>query len=145
MRRRVVKIVTVVSAVVCVGSLLLVGRSFFVGDVVRVPFETYRSCGAASVQGQLIVFRTGWGPHQFAYFRDSTSELGDDLDQTWNGATGIRQLGIGWRNSDHVLVLILPLWLLPIVTAILPVWWWVRRRRAGRRGFEVVGEAARKD
>ncbi|HEV2294169.1 MAG TPA: hypothetical protein VGR35_09950 [Tepidisphaeraceae bacterium] len=38
--------------------------------------------------------------------------------------------------------MILPLWRLPLLTAIGPVRWWRKRRRDGGRGFAVEGAGA---
>jgi hypothetical protein len=39
-------------------------------------------------------------------------------------------------------IIVLPLWLLPILTAILPVRWWLIRRRRGGREFPVEAKPA---
>jgi hypothetical protein len=135
MRRRVVKIVTLVSAIICVGSLLLVGRSFVRVDVVGGPLGQSSSGGITSIEGELVLWYDVY--HQpFGYFSATPGELRHIQYLLWADIQGIRWLSVGWGVSGGERVLVLPLWLMPIVTAILPVRWWVRRRREGRRGFE---------
>jgi hypothetical protein len=136
MRRRVVNVLAGVSAVVCVLSLGVVGRSFFWSDALWVPIGQNNACGAGTFDGQVML---GHAPHsrRFEYFSESASEGGPALNVLWRDMTGIRWLGIGWGTPLGYTILILPLWVVPIVSAVLPVWWWRVRRRAGGRGFEV--------
>ena len=136
MRRRVMKILTLVSAIICVGSLLLVGRSFVVFDFVGAPFGQRDLCGAGTIDGQLILLHER-RPVQFYYFNQSARSQRREMEPVWQNLNGVRWLGVGWGSAFGEDFLILPLWLVPMVTAILPVRWWVRRRREGRRGFEV--------
>jgi hypothetical protein len=135
MRRRVINALTLVSAVVCVGSALLVGRSFFRVDVVRVPASP-GSVGATAFDAKLILWESPI-PGDRRYFTEDVTEYRSAVAKVWNDITGIHWLAVGWGSSIGGNYLILPLWLVPIVTAILPVRWWMRRRREGRRGFEV--------
>ncbi|HEV2295479.1 MAG TPA: hypothetical protein VGR35_16640 [Tepidisphaeraceae bacterium] len=60
----------------------------------------------------------------------------------WGGMRGSRWLGIGWGGVSEQKLLILPLWLLPLLTAIAPVRWLLKRRRERGRGFAVEGAGA---
>jgi hypothetical protein len=55
MRRRVVNVLAVVSAVVCVLSLMLVGRSVFRSDRLAVPIGQNNTFWAATIDGQLVI------------------------------------------------------------------------------------------
>src|SRR5688500_18404303 len=66
----------------------------------------------------------------FQYFSRSAREVRPQLDRLWRSeARGIRPLGLGWGTANSLTYLILPLWLLPLLTAIPPVRWWRARRR----------------
>jgi hypothetical protein len=136
MRRRVVNVLAVVSAVVCVLSLSVVGRSFFWADQVRVPMGQQNTYYARTVDGQLLVMHIS-ARSELQYSSTSTAEERPTIAATWRAMTRIRWLGIGWITHLGTTVVIVPLWPVPIVTAVLPVWWWRVRRRAGGRGFEV--------
>jgi hypothetical protein len=135
MRRRVVNVLVLVSAVVCVLSLMLVGRSVFRSDQLAVPIGQNNTFWAATIDGQLVLWHVSG--YLLEYFSTSTAEERPDVDNLWKGLTGIRWLGIGWGSPFGWKVVVLPLWVVPIVTAVLPVWWWRVRRRAGGRGFAV--------
>jgi hypothetical protein len=137
MRRRVVNVLAVVSAVVCVLSLAVVGRSFFWLDSVVVPTGQNNSCGVQTMDGQLVLMHVRYRL-DLHYSSTRTAEERPVYDEMWQRLTGIRWLGMGWERSRPFSgrkTLILPLWVVPIVTAIPPVWWWRVRRRAGGRGF----------
>jgi hypothetical protein len=137
MRRRVMTVVTVVSAVVCVGSLLLVGRSMLRWDLVAMPLGDEQACGAYTSAGRLVLWHASY--HQrLAHGSGSGSSGRPELEWFWeHEVRGVRWMGIGWGPFNGLQVLVGPLWPVAMVTAILPVWWWGRRRREGRRGFEV--------
>jgi hypothetical protein len=137
MRRRVMNLLTLVSAVVCVGSALLVGRSFWWADILRVPTGEASGWVLGTVDARLEVSYVEF-PLKLEYLSVRSIFIVANQDQYWKQLTGVRWLRLGWGSPVGVVtVLILPLWLAPILTAILPVRWWVRRRREGGRGFEV--------
>jgi hypothetical protein len=150
MPRRLLHVLTILSAVICVGSLLLVVRSFIRMDTVGFPTGTTSACGVFSLDGQVNLWheRDDDGG-SYAFFHSSKPASVSRRffsDELWSGdsrITGIRWLGIGWGNVDGSKFLVLPLWLLPLLTAILPVRWW-RGRRLHTRGFTVVETPAEK-
>jgi hypothetical protein len=141
MPKRIANGLTLLSAVVCVGSALLVGRSWFRFDSVIVPIGGENVFWAATCQGQMLL----------SHFQDPAASLEhisdelpprDEVDRLWRDLRGVRWAGIGWGSYKGEKVLILPLWLLPLLTAIPPVRWYRARRRAGGRGFAVEGAAS---
>jgi hypothetical protein len=140
MPRRPLHVLSLVSAVVCVLSLVVVGRSFVRSDVVFVPIGHDSTCYFVSVHGQMALAHVR-AYRDFKYASVDTANVRPAIDRVWQNLAGIRWLGIGWGYR----MVVLPLWLVPVVTAVLPVRWWVIRRRAGGgRGFavEVAGESA---
>jgi hypothetical protein len=143
MPKRLANGLTLLSAVVCVGSAMLVGRSFFRSDFVRVPVGNENECGAGTSPGQLVIWHDPV-PSYLRYDSADPATTRKDLDEIWPELTGIRWIG-GWGRYDFGAgiedVVILPLWLLPLLTAIAPVRWYRARRREGGRGFAVKGGA----
>ena len=139
MPKRVANGLTLLSAVVCVGSALLVGRSFLRSDL--VDGELW----GATIDGHVIIVietaarprprpLTYVGSEAAAPFRDVRERLLEH--KQW----AIRWLRIGWVDfMTGVRVVILPFWPLPLLTAIPPLRWWRARRREGGRGFAVEG------
>ena len=151
MPKRVVNGLTVLSAAVCLLSLILVARSCFRAD--QAGFAAGRArLWFSAIDAQLIV---AWDPS--AVFPASfvvpalfdsydAARLRPAFDTVWPRMTGIRALGIGWNLSAAMDErAILPLWLVPLLTAILPVRWWRARRRDAGRGFSVEGLSFRID
>jgi hypothetical protein len=156
MSRRPLHVLSLVSAVVCVLSLGLVGRSFFRMDQVRFPIagneqsyfpddydadqrKRHFLCIGSTMDGRMtlefIPAYRSWG-----YASARTGEVRPLINRSFGQhMTGIRWLGIGWGTTiEGISFVLLPLWLVPVVTAVLPVRWWVIRRRAGGgRGFAV--------
>ncbi|HEV2295258.1 MAG TPA: hypothetical protein VGR35_15505 [Tepidisphaeraceae bacterium] len=131
---------TLLSAVVCVGSAMWVGRSMFVADIVGLPVEKNNGCLGVTIHAQMWLV-LDWSTREFFYSSRRAAELGADEEEIWSAAWGIQWLGLGWGSIGKQTFLILPLWLLPLLTAIAPVWWWRKRRRDGGRGFPVEGAA----
>jgi hypothetical protein len=135
---------SLVSAVVCVLSLLLVGRSYFYMDRIWVSYSQGDAVMASSLDGLLVLHVQQMDAHsrEVGYSGMSASKIRPDYDIMWSLLRGVRWLRIGWDDN----LLILPLWLVPVVTGVLPVRWWMIRRRRVRagRGFavEVVGAEA---
>jgi hypothetical protein len=139
MAKRPLSVLSLVSAMICVGSLLLVGRSFFRSDEVHLPVarDIAYAYVAFTLDGQLVVLQEP-GFYMRHYGTERAVDQRRHLDGIWQSITGIRALGVGWGSwGNDWRNLIFPLWLLPIVTAILPVRWWRLRRRRGGRGFPV--------
>ncbi|HEV2293203.1 MAG TPA: hypothetical protein VGR35_05065 [Tepidisphaeraceae bacterium] len=148
MPRRLANGLTLLSAVVCVGSAMLVGRSFWRVDTVTVPVGRTTQGAIAAAEGQLWLIgvraRTSFSYEELEYTPSLRSEIGS----IWGELHGIRWLGSGYGRYGGTTYLILPLWLLPLLTAIPPVWWWRKRRRDGGRGFAVqavLAESAGRD
>jgi hypothetical protein len=140
MRRRVVNVLSLVSSVVCVLSLSVVGRSFFRADMVVVPMGQESAFLAHTFEGKVVLGNVDLRL-DLEYISGTTAEVRPNYDLMWEQVTGIRWLGVGWGGSVgfiNYMLLILPLWVVPIVTAIPPVWWWRVRRRAGGRGFDMT-------
>ena len=79
------------------------------------------------------------GPPSFVQFPLDAARLRPAVDNVWRRLRGIRALGVGWNMTGvQDEWLILPLWLLPLLTAIPPARWWRARRRASGTGFAVV-------
>jgi hypothetical protein len=132
MPRRIANGLTLLSAVVCAGSAMLVGRSWFRVDMVNVPIRLR----AVTVDGQLLLMH---GPYlRASYETGHAAWIRPHVDDVWGDLRGVRWLGVGWGTSG-VKVLILPFWLLPLLTAIPPVRWWRARRRKGGQGFAIDG------
>ena len=124
MPKRLANGLTLLSAAVCLGSAMLVGRSMFAEDVMTLYSARLE---AATINGQIVVKedRYPWA------FPDPVLS---GMEEAW--------LGIGWGTCARGKYVILPLWLLPLLTAIPPVRWWRARRREGGRGFAVEGAAS---
>jgi hypothetical protein len=148
MRKRLWNGLALLSAVVCVVSLLLVGRSVVRHDSVGMPLgQNYVT--AFSIDAQLwLQFWLAYVPFREAYELNydsgSAADVRPALADRRQVMSGLPWLGLGWGSDGWGKYLLLPLWLLPLVTAIPPVLWWRRRRRAGGgRGFEVLPPADR--
>src|SRR5688572_8582056 len=121
MPKRIANGLTLLSAVVCVGSALLVGRSFAYKDGVGIRAGPRSAGGAWSVHGQLWLSHTGWlPPHSMRYVRPITfhsqSVRGWGIgvrEPDWKYMWGNRWLGVGGGRVLGTRRLILPLWLLP--------------------------------
>jgi len=139
MPKRAANGLTLLSAVVCAGSLLLVGRSFFRCDSLSISAvkETVSSVG--TIDGQLWLLH---GPaYRFTFYSSQpVAAVRAGVSMTWGYLRGFPRLGIGWGSMFEWKYLILPLWLLPVLTAIPPARWWRARRRGGR-GFPVESAA----
>ena len=146
MPKRATNALTLLSVVVCVGSAMLVGRSFFRVDALTVPMGQQNSGGASTVNGTLMLSH-GPLPQQFRFWSPPIAASREVHDVIWRRLGGVRWLGIGWGSIGYPphsqQFIILPLWLLPLLTAIGPVRWWRKRRRGGGRGFSVDAAAAR--
>ena len=141
MPKRIANGLTLLSAVVCVGSAMLVGRSLFQADEFFVPLGQEGGLWMGTLDGQLML---GSDPSTFNFEHLSFPawEGRRELDDSWRELTGIRWIGIGWGKLRDRAFLILPLWLVPLLTAIPPVRWWRARRRNVTRGFAVERTAA---
>jgi len=138
---RPLRFLTLASAVICSGSLLLVVRSVFRADVIEATTNgyPYASAGMATVNGQFWLL---WSPvlpfdrpYTWRYDVERAATVRPRLNQHWSKVWGIRWVGIGCGMSPYR-ILILPLWILPVLTAIPPARWWHMRRRA-TRGFPI--------
>jgi hypothetical protein len=151
MRQRLWNSLTLLSAVVCVPSLLLVGRSVVRYDWVGMPLgQNYVAAFSTDAQLWLTcVPKTLHLPfgkdYELEYRSFSAADARSELADSRQSMSGLPRLGIGWGTRGSSLrIVLLPLWLLPLLTAIPPVLWWRRRRRAGGgRGFEVLPPAGR--
>jgi hypothetical protein len=137
MRRRVVNVLAVVSAVVCVLSLSLVGRSLCCrSDAVWIGIGGWTYYVRTS-DGQLVAHRSAnTAFSRFGYNSVRHAGTLSSFMMTWEEVNGIQGI-VNWGTARGMPIIILPLWVVPIVSAVLPVWWWRVRRRAGWRGFAV--------
>ena len=142
MPKRVANVLTLLCAVVCVTSALWVVRSRFRVDQAGLTIGQGR-LWLTVIDAQVIV---AWDssallPPSFDSF--DAARLRPAADSVWPRMRGIRALGIGWNTTGAMDErLILPLWLLALLTAIPPVRWWRARRRASGAGFEVLAAPA---
>jgi hypothetical protein len=136
MRARLLHIVTLASMVICAASLALVGRSFFRADEAHVPIGLHNKLGVATVDGKLTLWH-GKYSSEWSYSSGSVAIARRAYDNWSQTASGVPSVGIGWQAPSGRQYLVLPLWLLPLLSAILPLRWW-RRRRSHTRGFPVV-------
>jgi hypothetical protein len=140
MRNRPLHVLSLVSAVVCVLSLGLVGRSFYRADVMVAPIWQASEHVVFALDGKVVLTQVSRTYDRWTCFSVHPSGYRELVESFWRKVAGIRWLGIGWGGTAGWWnILILPLWLVPVVTAVLPVRWWVirRRARAWRRGFAV--------
>ena len=145
MLRRIANALTLLSAVVCVGSAMLVGRSFWRADQVWTTGRVQASIG--TVDGLVILSvvynREADGVEVGGFRTHDSAQLRTPSAAMLRRMKGVRWLGVGFTHSPGwpvtITELILPLWLLPLLTAIAPVRWWRVRRREGGRGFAVEG------
>ena len=125
------------SAVVCVGSALLVGRSFFRTDQAGISIGPGR-LWLGAIDAQLVV---AWDPSAVlpaSFISRNASDMRPALDALWGGLSGVRPLGVGWNLTGAIDErAVLPLWLVPLLAAVAPVRWWRKRRRYAGRGFVV--------
>jgi hypothetical protein len=142
MMKRSRNVLTVLSAVVFALSLMLAVRSCFRTDQAGAFIGRGR-LWLVTVDAQLAVV---WDPSAApplatlspSFESHDAAKLRPVLDTVWPRMTGIRALGIGWNVRESMDErLILPLWLVPLLSAILPIRWWQARQRDGRRGFIV--------
>ncbi|MDQ3441335.1 MAG: hypothetical protein M3478_13400 [Planctomycetota bacterium] len=151
MPRRMANVLTLVSAVVCVGSAMVVGRSFFREDQVyssnaqnHVVAQT--TCGQLFLRHHHPTFasKTPWWSWSVSHRRVVSRRDLVDLDFLWGKFPGVRWV-ICWGSFgawERFRFVILPLWLLPLLTAIAPARWWWKRREHRRRGFPVAAAGA---
>jgi len=122
--------------------MIWVGRSWFYADVMGgMKIAPGIVAEAVTVDG-LFVLDWRRGRRSFDYYSNSAKDYRPVLDQIWDNVPGVRWLGVGWRGGWFKVV-ILPLWLVPVLTAILPLRWWrLHRSRHQTYGFEVVEPTA---
>jgi hypothetical protein len=141
MPRRIRNVLTLASAVLCLGSALLVGRSVFRYEMVVLPLPRDIHFGIGVIDVKLMLWH-GRGSGTFVHKNVSSASARPGFHLLWQALTGIRWLGVGWGTRAPNAFLILPLWPLPLLTAIAPVRWWRRRSSSyGARGFAVVDAA----
>jgi hypothetical protein len=148
MPRRPLHVLTLASAVICVGSLILVGRTFFRAD--RVIIKTGQGVSwAEALDGQLLLedYRYNYPTPPLAFTAYDATSRRRMLRARWVGGEikGVRWIGFGFdvTSNPAMKVLVLPLWPVPILTAILPIKWWRQRRfRSELGGFAVVESPA---
>ncbi|HEV2293867.1 MAG TPA: hypothetical protein VGR35_08415 [Tepidisphaeraceae bacterium] len=140
MPRRLANGLTLLSAVVCVGSAMWVGRSFVRIDYATIPIDKRSFARAVQADGYVFVARFR-GTGDWDYHSGHTRVwIREQFRHKLRGEKGIPWVMV-WGGSSGQKYLILPLWLLPLLTAIGPVWWWRKRRREAGRGFAVEGAA----
>ncbi len=122
MPNRAMKGLTLLSAVVCLLSLLLVGRSVFCLDALSVPIAPRRGYSASILDGQLRLWNHDGTSFGYRSYPAAVWRRGESV--RWqHDIAGVRWV-IGWGSHgllDQFRFLILPLWLLPLLTAIPPV------------------------
>lgn len=144
MLERVRSALALMCVVVCVGSAAWMARSCFRSDQAGLSVGQGR-LWLTTIDAKLVI---AWDPSAIlppSFDTYDTASLRLALDTVWSNMSGIRALGIGWNmTGSQDERLILPLWLLPLLTAIPSVQWWRRARaRQAVRGFSVEQPAAR--
>jgi hypothetical protein len=138
MLQRARNALTLLSAAVCVIAAIWVGRSYFRMDQVGVSIGQGR-LWLTTLDAQVIIAWDAPNAPVRPFFQSyDASKMRPAAALLWSRLRGIRALGVGWNLSgtqDERLVL--PLWLLALLTAIPPVRWWRARRRCETRGFAV--------
>ena len=138
MPKRLANGLTLLSAVVCVGSAMLVGRSFFWADSLWIVGHV--QIGITTIDGLGFVSARGRPAHKgtwlFRFDKKDSGMLRPEVDRVWLRMQGVRWLRLGFDAPSHEILL--PLWPLPLLTAIPPVRWWRARWREGGRGFAVA-------
>src|SRR5687768_18493537 len=94
MSKRIANGLTLLSAVVCVGSAMLVGRSVFRIDIVNVPMRLR----VAAVDGQLLLMHGPFYPRA-SHESGPVARIRRDVDDIWGDIRGIRWLGVGYGTS----------------------------------------------
>ena len=141
MPKRIANGLTLLSAVVCGGSLLLLGWSLFRYETLTLPIGPDTSVGIGAIDAQLLLWhgRGSGGLHRYSLSADSARP---GLDLLWRALKGIRGLHIGWGSYAMHRVLVVPLWLIPVLTAVVPVRWWRAHRARRARGFPLEAAPA---
>lgn len=81
---------TLLSAVVCVGSLMLVGRSFVRTDAVLISTVKEHVSSAATIDGQLwLVHATGSDSFFYSYFSRSSAAARPDASTMRTSLRGV--------------------------------------------------------
>ncbi len=147
MPKRAANVLTLVSAVVCAGSVLFVARSFLRLDSMHVGFGERNVFMAIIMDAQLFLRHhtpTFAGGNSFSHHsRGVRKKDRAEQDRMWRNFSGVRWV-ICWGaygRWERFRFVILPLWLVPLLAAILPVRWGRTRRRDGGRGFPVAQAA----
>jgi hypothetical protein len=142
--RRLLHVLTFASAVICVGSLLLVGRSIF-----RVDGVDGGRWWAATIDGHVIIYVEPPRPTRHEPLSYVGSQAAAPFREIRERLLNHRPSAVRWLRIGRVDVMkgvsvtILPFWPVTIVAAILPLRWWRRRRaRVHARGFPVVDATA---
>ena len=128
------------SAVVCVGSAMLVGRSFFRVDRLTFPVADESNGWAATVSGYVLAVFNDRPPRGAFKYDTFGVDVFYHVRDWFEDRSGVPWL-VAWDTRGWAVMLVLPLWLLPLLTAIPPVRWYRARRRERGRGFAVEGSA----
>jgi hypothetical protein len=137
MPKRARNALTLLSAVVCVLSLGFMVRSFFRLDhagmsISRLDAYITTHNGLLTLAGGQHVALHPVGP----YYKSMESAWAPGFrGPLWKDLITLR---LDWGREDGDTVLVLPLWLLPLLTAIPLVRWWRARRRNVGAGFAVL-------
>jgi len=143
MLRRLRNGLSLASAVICLGSLILIGCSILRMDRVAFSFGGGISYSAHLVDGTLELARRSTDLGRFfLYMKYSSAER--RFIRSRGGTppymTRVRWTGIAWGAiPGYGRYLTLPLWIVPIVAAVPPICWWRRRRTRACLGFAVEG------
>jgi hypothetical protein len=149
MAKRPLNVLTLISAMMCVATAGVVGRSFVRMDVVHVPIGKSSSAEVQTIDGRFrAIYPTKIQRRLFRHFTYETAQYRRHVAGWAEKSSGLPKVGIAWaRSASGAAIILLPLWLLALLTAILPLRWlllgWARRR--GGRGFAVVAEGGELD
>jgi hypothetical protein len=121
MLQRIRTALVLLSAVVCIGSAFLAVRSCFRSDQAGLTVRQSR-LWLTVLDAQLIIALDPAVVLPPSFDTYDAAKVRPAADTVWPNMTGIRPLGIGWNmTGTQDERLILPLWLLPLLTAIPPV------------------------
>ncbi len=132
MRRRAFNIAAGISLLLCVGLTALWVRSYWVRDSVYLESLDHGYLLSSS-QGRVRVIRRdavySSGGVQFASYPPASFAESKQPVARFLGAAG----GSGGFNGAPARWVVLPIWMLSVVSAVIPIGWLWHRRRIARR------------
>ncbi len=137
MKRRLLNILSALSLLLCVGTVALWVRSYWVSDTLT-SYSNLRLIGAGSVQGRLAFVTVYFDkPPAPRTVHNGWASL--PVGNAFTGIPGWRHAGFGVESNDRFTAVYVPLWFtLGLSAILLPMrWLWLYRQRriAERKGL----------